>query len=67
MTLGNVILLGPRILKNDIEHELVHVQQHQREPFIHPILSAIETAKYGYKESKYEKEAYSKSKSTYIE
>ena len=43
MALGSVILLGPELIKNDLEHELVHIQQHQREPFIHPILNFIET------------------------
>jgi hypothetical protein len=66
MTLGNVILLGPRLLKNDLEHELVHIKQHQREPFIHPILNQIETFRRGYRKNKYEDEAYTTTNSTYI-
>lgn len=30
VTIGHVVLLGPRIEYKDLEHELIHVQQHQR-------------------------------------
>ncbi len=66
MTLGNVILLGTHLLKNDLQHELVHIKQHQREPFIHPILNQIETIRRGYIKNKYEAEAYATSDSTYM-
>ena len=66
MTFGKVILLGPKLLKNDLEHELVHIKQHQREPFIHPILNQIELIRKGYRNNKYEMEAYAKSNSTYV-
>lgn len=57
-TLGNVILLGPDTLPCDLEHELVHVVQHQREPFIHPFLYQWQSLRYGYRQNKYEREAY---------
>ena len=67
MAMGNVILLGPNILDKDLEHELVHIKQYQREPFIHPILYAIELLKFGYRNNKYEKEAYGRAGNVYIE
>ena len=67
MAMGNVILLGPNILDKDLEHELVHIKQYQREPFIHPILYAIELIRFGYRNNKYEKEAYEKAGNIYIE
>ena len=66
MTLGNVILMGPKLLKNDYEHEIVHIKQHQRMPIFHPVLNAIETFRYGYKRNRYEREAYSTTNSTYV-
>jgi hypothetical protein len=66
MTLGSLVLLGPKLLNKDVEHELIHVEQHQREPFIHPILNLIETIKSGYRHNKYEEEAYTKTGSTYV-
>lgn len=65
-TCGNVILLGPTIFKNDLEHELIHVQQGERYPLIFPLLYYIEFFTKGYKANKFEKEAYRLSKSTYL-
>lgn len=58
MAIGHVVLLGPNIEKFDLEHELVHVNQCERLPLIMPILYTIESIKYGYKNNKYEQEAY---------
>lgn len=66
MAMGNIVLLGKNILDNDMEHELVHVEQFEREPFIHPFLYQYQNLVYGYKENKYEKEAYLKADNTYI-
>ena len=66
MAMGNIVLLGKNILDNDMEHELVHVEQFEREPFIHPFLYQYQNLVYGYKENKYEKEAYGKAGNTYI-
>ena len=66
MALGNVILLGPKLLENDFEHELVHIKQHQRAPFIQPVLNEIETVRHGYRQNKYEDGAYATTNSTYI-
>ena len=67
MAMGNVILLGPNILDKDLEHELVHIKQYQREPFIHPLLYAIELLRFGYKNNKYEQEAYGRAGNVYLE
>ncbi len=63
---GVVILLGPKELQNDLAHELIHIEQYQREPFIHPFLYELEMLKKGYRQNKYEVEAYDKSDSVYI-
>jgi hypothetical protein len=66
-TLGNVMLLGSKLLPNDLEHELIHVEQCERVPLFHPFLYVYQTLRYGYKKNKYEAEAYSRAKNTYIE
>ncbi len=38
ITNGHVIQLGRLEEKGDLEHELIHVEQAIREPFIHPFL-----------------------------
>jgi hypothetical protein len=65
MTLGNVVLLGKNIKKADLEHEMIHIGQTMREPLIHHLLSLYQTLKYGYKNNKYEQEAYMKAKNRY--
>lgn len=66
MAIGNIVLLGENILDKDLEHELVHVRQFEREPFIHPFLYQYQNFIHGYKENKYEKEAYRKAGNIYI-
>ena len=39
ITNGNVISLGPLEEEHDLHHELIHVQQYMRRPFIQPFLS----------------------------
>ncbi|OHA34177.1 MAG: hypothetical protein A2928_04730 [Candidatus Taylorbacteria bacterium RIFCSPLOWO2_01_FULL_45_15b] len=58
MTVGHVVLLSPKIEDRDLEHELVHVQQYERAPLIHPILYYVELMRKGYRNNKYEDEAY---------
>lgn len=65
MAIGNVVLLGPHILDKDLEHELVHTEQFNREPLIHPILYWCQSLRYGYRNNKYEKEAYDKAGNIY--
>ena len=67
MAIGNAVLLGPNVLQNDLEHELIHVEQSMREPLIHPFLYWAETMRRGYRHNKYEEEAYSRSASVYID
>lgn len=66
ITNGNVICLGPIEEKNDLHHELIHVQQYMRLPFIYPFLYAVEIFKHGASpKNKYEEEAYRLSDSIY--
>ena len=58
VTVGHIILLSPRIEAGDIEHELIHVKQFDRLPLIFPILYSIELLRKGYRNNKYEEEAY---------
>ncbi|MCX6784296.1 MAG: hypothetical protein NT141_04535 [candidate division WWE3 bacterium] len=66
-TIGHVILLSPKIEVDDINHELIHVVQNQKAPLIQPFLYYFELLKNGYKNNKYEVEAYKKSESVYHE
>ena len=65
MTVGHTILLGPKILDRDLEHELIHVRQYEQEPLVYPLLYYTELIRKGYRNSKYEDEAYRKSGSIY--
>ncbi len=66
-TIGNVVLLSSKSKNKDLEHELVHVGQYQDEPLVHPILYFFELLKNGYKNNKYEVEAYNKADNNYYE
>lgn len=65
MTNGHIIQLGPLEQNGDVAHELIHVEQAIREPFIHPFLYQLETIKRGYRNNKYEDEAYSRAGNTH--
>lgn len=65
MASGNTVLLGPREEEHDLEHELIHVRQHNNLPFIHPFLNVYQNMRYGYRMNKYENEAYRLSGSVY--
>ena len=65
ITIGNVIMLSPKELKNDYKHEIIHVRQYERYPFIFPIFYYYEMVKRGYRMNRFEDEAYIKSKSFY--
>lgn len=58
MTIGNVVLLGPNAQLRDLEHELVHVEQFMRYPFVFAFMNAYEIAKRGYRDNRFEAEAY---------
>jgi hypothetical protein len=47
-TTGAVVLLSEKLLAHDLEHELVHVAQYQREPFVHPFLYVFASLRHGY-------------------
>ncbi len=66
MAVGQTILLGRNILQNDLEHERVHVQQAIKTPFVHPFLYMIENWKKGYRNNKYEVEAYNTAGNKYF-
>jgi hypothetical protein len=65
MAMGSVILLGPHLLQGDLEHEFVHIEQYRREPFVHPFCYWYELFKNGYRNNKYEVEAYEKAGNLY--
>lgn len=65
MTVGHIILLSPKILKNDLEHEIIHVKQGERYPLISPFLYWYELFTKGYRQNRFEDEAYTLSKSIY--
>lgn len=65
-TVCQIVILSDGALKNDLEHELVHVEQALRTPLIHPILYQIELLRKGYAKNKYEIEAYTRSQSKYV-
>lgn len=67
MANGNVVQLGPTADKADLAHELIHVEQYSREPFVHPFLYAVQSSMFGYKNNKYEREAYSRSGNRYVQ
>lgn len=62
---GNVVLVTPKTRHGDLEHELVHVEQYTREPFIHPFLYMYQNWQYGYRHNKYEVEAYTRAGNDY--
>ena len=65
MTQGHIILLGPSIEPNDLAHELIHVRQYIQAPFIHKFLYNYQSIRFGYRQNKFEQEAYTKSGSSY--
>lgn len=65
MTVGHVVILNPREEEKDLEHELIHVEQQMRTPLIQPILYTIELLRKGYRNNKYEEEAYSRAGNAY--
>jgi len=67
ITNGHVISLGPTADIKDCQHELIHVEQSIREPLIHPFLYSWQSFRHGYRNNKYEVEAYTKSGSRFAE
>jgi len=66
-TIGHVALMGPKLEKNDLEHELIHVEQSSRLPIIFPFLYYWESIRKGYMNNKFEIEAYQKAGNVYLE
>jgi hypothetical protein len=64
-TMGHVIILSSNLKKNDLEHELVHIEQSTRLPIVFPFLYCIELFRKGYRNNKYEMEAYSRAGNVY--
>ncbi len=67
VTIGNVVLLGNKTQKLDYEHEIVHVRQYENYPLIYPFLYYLELFRKGYKQNKFEEEAYRLSGNKYAE
>lgn len=65
ITNGHVVSLGPNADIRDLQHELVHVEQGLRYPLIFPLLHTIEWLRHGYRNNKYEAEAFARSGSRY--
>ena len=65
VTLGNIVILGSNVQKYDLNHELIHVEQHMREPLVHPLFSFVEVVRHGHEHSKYEQEKYQKAGNLY--
>jgi hypothetical protein len=66
ITNGNTISLGPLEEERDLAHELVHVGQYMKQPFIYPLFYLVEVIKHGSSpNNKYEKEAYETTGSVY--
>lgn len=57
MAQGSVVLLGPNVEPLDLEHELVHIEQHRHYPLIFPFLYALERGR-GPQGNRFEREAY---------
>lgn len=66
MAIGNVVLLGPLEMEKDLEHELIHVRQFERAPLVHPLFYAYQNWKHGYRNNKYEREAYDEAGNDYF-
>lgn len=66
ITHGNVVILSPNIVDKDEEHELIHVDQFHRYPLVFPLLYLLESGN-GYKNNKYEIEAYEGAGNPFIE
>lgn len=66
VAIGHIVILGPKVEEKDLEHELIHVEQHERVPLIQPLLYFIEVIKNGASpRNKYEAEAYQKAGNIY--
>jgi hypothetical protein len=59
LVLGNVIILSQYANEQILIHEMIHVKQFEKMPFIFPILYLYENYKNGYEKNKYEIEANS--------
>ena len=64
-TIGYIVLMGPRLLRNDLEHEIIHVKQSEQYPFIYPFIYFHEALTKGYRNNRFEDEAYTLSNSIY--
>lgn len=67
MSIGSVVILSSHLLKGDLEHELIHIEQSIRRPLIHPLLYTYESLRHGYRNNKYEVEAYRRAGNKYVE
>ncbi len=65
IALGNAVLLGPNIDKFDLEHELIHIEQYTRTPFLHEFFYFFENLRHPSPYNKYEREAYIQSGSKF--
>lgn len=67
MNFANVIILGTIARPGDLEHELIHLAQFERYPFIFAFMYEFETFRKGYRNNKYEEDAHGKGGNVYTE
>lgn len=66
LAVGFVVVMSENILENDVKHELVHVSQHIQYPLIFSLMYFYQSFKHGYRNNKFEDEAYMKAKNSYL-
>jgi hypothetical protein len=57
MTFGNLVLLSKAKDELTLKHELAHVRQYNKMPFIFPFLYCFEVMRSGYERNKYDEAA----------
>lgn len=63
--IGHVVMLGSKPDPRDLTHELVHVKQYIRYPFVYPFLYYYELFTKGYRNNRFEDEAYKRAGNFY--
>ena len=62
---ASTVLLGPLEFESDLEHELVHTEQFLRWPVVFPLINAYELVMHGYRNNRFEDEAYTRAGNEY--
>ena len=59
------VLLGPLEVESDLQHELVHTEQFLRWSVVFPLINAYELLMHGYRNNRFEDEAYNRAGNEY--